>query len=302
MAKLAIVFSGQGSQAIGMLSDLAQKHPIVKATFAMASNVLGYDLWDLVQNGPEAKLNQTEFTQPAVLAADYAIWCTWEQSKSILQPPSYLAGHSLGEYAALVCAKALKFEDAISLVQDRGRFMQDAVPTGKGAMLAIIGLDQEKIPAVCKAASAASNGQILVPANYNSLEQTVLAGESAAAHAAIDLAKAAGAKKVVLLPVSVPSHCELMREASQLLAKRLDNIIVNIPIIPVINNVDVCIYNDPEKIKAALVRQIFSPVRWVETIQFMVREGVDTILECGPGKVLTGLNKRIANTIKTIMN
>ncbi|MDH5230672.1 MAG: ACP S-malonyltransferase, partial [Gammaproteobacteria bacterium] len=285
---LAFVFPGQGSQAIGMLADLADSHSIVTETFAQASEVLAYDLWQLSQQGPTEALNQTDKTQPAMLAAGVAVYRVWQQAGGVT--PSIMAGHSLGEYTALVCAGALNFDDAISLVADRGRFMQEAVPSGEGAMAAILGMEDDQVAALCE---AQSQGQVLSPVNYNSPGQVVIAGNAAAVQRAVDNAADAGAKKAVMLPVSVPSHCSLMTSAADRLADRLASINISQSIIPVIHNADVTAYEDADKIRDALVRQLFNPVRWVETIQAMASQGVDKIIECGPGKVLAGLNKRI---------
>ena len=285
---LAFVFPGQGSQAIGMLADLADSHSIVTETFAQASEVLAYDLWQLSQQGPTEALNQTDKTQPAMLAAGVAVYRVWQQAGGVT--PSIMAGHSLGEYTALVCAGALNFDDAISLVADRGRFMQEAVPSGEGAMAAILGMEDDQVAALCE---AQSQGQVLSPVNYNSPGQVVIAGNAAAVKRAVDNAADAGAKKAVMLPVSVPSHCSLMKSAADRLADRLASIDISQSIIPVIHNADVTAYEDADKIRDALVRQLFNPVRWVETIQAMASQGVDKIIECGPGKVLAGLNKRI---------
>ena len=290
--KLAMVFPGQGSQAIGMLKELAAAFSQVQAIFAEASQILGYDLWDLAQNGPEEKLNQTENTQPILLAAGVSVWQIWQEKNNAL--PVYVAGHSLGEYTALVCAEAIAFTDAVKLVQDRGRFMQNSY-SGESAMVAIVGLDSDAVKQIC---SEAAQGEVLVPANYNSIGQTVLAGQLGAAKRAAVLAKIADAKITKILPVSVPSHCELMKQAAMQLSERLAQITINSPKIPVIHNADVACYSEPNKIRDALVRQLYSPVRWVETVQFMINDGVNTILECGPGKVLTGLNKRIGSEIK----
>lgn len=292
--KLAVVFPGQGSQKVGMLHELAQTSSHVVATFAEASAALDYDLWEIVQHGLEETLNQTKITQPALLTASVAMWRIWQEQHP-QSVPAFMAGHSLGEYSALVCADAIDFQTAVLLVQDRGQFMQEAF-TGASAMVAIVGLGNEQVEQICVQASQ-EVGEVLVPANYNSIGQVVLAGQFNAATKAAELAKAAGAKIAKILPVSVPSHCELMRPAAAKLGQRLANIVINSPSIPVIHNADVNYYQDPAQIRDALVRQLYSPVRWVETVEFMVNHGVNTILECGPGKVLTGLNKRINSEI-----
>ena len=293
--KLAFVFPGQGSQAVGMLNELAAQFPIIRATYDEASTVLGYNMWQLVQEGPEPRLNQTEFTQPALLAAGVAIWRVWGQLQG--QQPDVLAGHSLGEYTALVCAGALTFTDAIKLVAKRGRLMQLAVPEGVGAMAAIIGLENDQVAEICH---LAAQEQIVTPANFNAHGQVVIAGHHEAVKRAIALAKPAGAKLAKLIPVSVPSHCPLMREAAQQLADRLETVTLSNPNIPVINNVDAKINTDPRLIKEALVRQLASPVQWVKTIETMAADGVQLIMECGPGKVLGGLNKRIIAELPTL--
>lgn len=293
--QLAIVFPGQGSQKVGMLQELSQTYPQILSIFNEASEILGYDLWNIVQNGPEEILNQTRITQPALLVASYAMWRIWqEQNPDKL--PAFMAGHSLGEYTALVCADSIDFKTAVLLVQDRGYFMQEAF-NGASAMVAIVALDTEIVKQICIQASQETN-EILVPANYNSIGQIVLAGQFNAATKAAELAKAAGAKIAKILPVSVPSHCELMLPAAEKLKLRLAEITINTPKIPVIHNADVACYQDPDQIRDALVRQLYSPVRWVETIEFMVNHDIKTILECGPGKVLTGLNKRINPSIE----
>lgn len=291
---LAIVFPGQGSQSVGMLAELASQFPQVEQTFAQASTALGYDLWQLVQAGPADQLNQTDKTQPAMLAAGVAVWRVWQANGG--GTPLVMAGHSLGEYTALVCAGALDFADAVRLVADRGRYMQDAVPPGTGAMAAVLGLDDYPVRAVC---AQAQQGDVVEAVNFNSPGQVVIAGQVAAVNRAIELAKAAGAKRAVLLPVSVPSHCALMKPAALRLADRLHDLSFAAPRISVINNVDVSQPDDPAQIKAALVRQLYSPVRWVETVQAMARHGVTKIIEAGPGKVLAGLNKRIVKDIET---
>ncbi|MDX1678292.1 ACP S-malonyltransferase [Arsukibacterium sp.] len=285
--KLAIVFPGQGSQSVGMLNELYQ-HDIVKNTFAEASATLGYDLWDLVANGPEADLNETHRTQPALLTASVAIWRLWQQQGGAA--PAYLAGHSLGEYSALVCAEVLSLGAAVKLVEQRGNYMQQAVPPGVGGMSAIIGLDDA---AIAKACAEAADGEVVAPVNYNSPGQVVIAGHKAAVERAGELCKAAGAKRALPLPVSVPSHCALMRPAAEQLATDLAALEFNPPRLPVVNNVDVSIAIDSAAIKEALVRQLYSPVRWTETIEWLAANGVTDVIELGAGKVLSGLIKRI---------
>jgi len=291
MKKIALVFPGQGSQVVGMLSEHAN-NAIVQATFNIATQVLNYDLWQLTQQGPEERLNQTTQTQPALLTAGVALWRIWQQQIGII--PTLLAGHSLGEYTALVCAEVLTFEDAIQLVAERGRIMQEAIPVNQGAMAAIVGLEETQVTAICM---EASNGAVLQPANYNSVGQIVIAGETAAVKRALELAKNQGAKIAKLLAVSIPAHCQLMQDAAKHLQEKLNDINFSIPKIPVIHNADVAIYNDCSKIKDALVRQLYSPVHWVETIRMMQNCGIEGIFECGPGNVLNGLNKRIAKGI-----
>lgn len=296
MSNFAMVFPGQGSQAVGMLADLATAYPIVEETFKQASDVLGYDLWDLVQNGSAEDLGQTQRTQPALLASSVAIYRVWQQKYPELKP-SVMAGHSLGEYSALVCAGVLNFQDAIKLVELRGNAMQQAVPAGTGAMYAIIGLDNEAIINACEQAQA-EVGEIVSAVNFNSPGQVVIAGTKAAAEKAGELCKAAGAKRALPLAVSVPSHCALMKPAADKLAEALQNITLNVPVVPVINNVDVSVETDAEAICNALVHQLYSPVRWTETVEKMANEGVTTLYEIGPGKVLTGLTSRIVKELK----
>ncbi|QLB15536.1 malonyl CoA-acyl carrier protein transacylase [Mannheimia granulomatis] len=295
MSKFAMVFPGQGSQAIGMLADLAPQFPIVEKTFSEASEVLGYDLWGLVQNGTAEDLGQTQRTQPALLAASVALYRVW-QEKFPEQKPAVMAGHSLGEYSALVCAGVLNFQDAIKLVELRGNAMQQAVPAGSGAMFAIIGLDNEAIIKACEQA-ASEIGEIVSAVNFNSPGQVVIAGTKAAAEKAGELCKAAGAKRALPLAVSVPSHCALMKPAAEKLATALQNITLNQPLVPVINNVDVAVETNAETIRNALVRQLYSPVRWTETVEKMAQDGVTTLYEIGPGKVLTGLTSRIVKEL-----
>ncbi|HIF9512003.1 TPA: ACP S-malonyltransferase [Photobacterium damselae] len=292
MSKFAIVFPGQGSQAVGMLAELAEQFPIVQATFAEASEVLGYDLWALVQNGPAEDLNQTHRTQPALLTASVAIWCVWQEKGG--EQPTVLAGHSLGEYSALVCAGVIDFKEAVKLVELRGQLMQEAVPAGVGAMSAIIGLDND---AIAKACADAAEDQVCSPVNFNSPGQVVIAGNKEAVDRANALCKEAGAKRALLLPVSVPSHCELMKPAADKLAVALENMTFNTPAIPVINNADVATETDPAAIKLALVKQLYGPVRWTESVERMAAEGIEELLEMGPGKVLTGLTKRINRSL-----
>lgn len=292
---IAMVFPGQGSQAVGMLSELATAFPGVKAIFDEASDVLNYNLWQLVQEGPAEQLNQTEYTQPALLAAGVAVWRVWLAEQGA--QPSVMAGHSLGEYTALVCAGALDYASAIRLVAARGRYMQAAVPTGQGAMAAIIGLTDEQVNEICQ---IAAQNEIVSAANFNAPGQVVVAGTAAAVNRCVELAKTAGARMAKCLPVSVPSHCELMRPAAERLAQEFAAVKLDLPTIPVIHNVDVKQHQTPEAIKNVLLQQLYSSVRWVETIQKIAAAGVRTFIECGPGKVLTGLNKRISSEISTL--
>ncbi len=289
MKSLAFVFPGQGSQSVGMLTDLAREYSEVEKTFAEASHVLGYDLWNLVASGPAEALDKTAQTQPALLAASYSIWKII-QNKSAINP-AILAGHSLGEYTALVCANALTFTDAIKLVAARGEYMQDAVPVGTGALAAIVGLDDAAVKELCE--KSRENNEVLTPVNFNSPGQVVVGGHVKAVQRILILAKEAGVRLAKLLPVSVPSHCELMKPAADRLQALLNTIDVKAPTTPVINNVDVAFYTDAASIRQGLVRQLFMPVRWVELVQTLGTKGISTIIECGPGKVLTGLNKRI---------
>ncbi|WP_336954870.1 ACP S-malonyltransferase [Serratia sp. KG1D] len=292
MTQFAFVFPGQGSQTVGMLAELAAQFPIVEETFGEASSSLGYDLWQLVQQGPAEELNKTWQTQPALLAASVAIFRVWQQQGG--KAPALMAGHSLGEYSALVCAGVLDFKAAIRLVELRGKLMQEAVPEGTGAMYAIIGLDND---AIAKACEESAQGQVVSPVNFNSPGQVVIAGNKEAVERAGAACKAAGAKRALPLPVSVPSHCALMKPAADKLAVALRDITFNAPQVPVVNNVDVRTENDPEAIRSALVRQLYSPVRWTESVEFIAAQGVTSLLEVGPGKVLTGLTKRIVDTL-----
>lgn len=278
-----------------MLSALAADAPEVQETFAAATTVVGRDLWEVAQRGPEELLNQTETTQPVMLAAGVACWRVWERLGGA--EPAFMAGHSLGEYSALVCAGALDFEAAVGLVVERARLMQHAVPAGSGAMAAILGLDDGIVAEVCAKAAA---GGIVEPVNYNAPGQTVIAGDTAAVERASALAKNAGAKRVVMLPVSVPSHCSLMKDAAQRLAQTLEAVVIRPPRIPVIHNTHGQAETDAGGIRRALAAQLYSPVRWTDTVRALAAAGVTRMAECGPGKVLAGLNKRIAPAVETV--
>ncbi len=284
----AIVFPGQGSQSVGMLAELGGEWPQISETFAEASDALGYDLWNLVQDGPESELNQTDKTQPAMLAAGIATWRVWQAAGGAI--PAHMAGHSLGEYTALVASSAIEFTTAIKLVEKRGQLMQAAVPQGQGAMAAILGLTDEQVIAAC---DQASQGEVVQAVNFNAPGQVVVAGTSAAVTRAVESAKEAGAKRALILPVSVPSHCSLMKDAADELARSLADIKINTPKISVIHNVDVASHTSADGIRDVLAKQLYSPVRWVETIQALAKAEVGSLVECGPGKVLAGLNKRI---------
>lgn len=285
---LAFVFPGQGSQQVGMLAELAEVHSVITDTFAEASDVLGYDLWALVQDGPAEELNKTEKTQPVLLASGVALWRLWQQQGGA--KPAMVAGHSLGEYTALVCAGALSFEDGLRLVEARGQFMQQAVPAGTGAMAAILGLDDAGIEKACE---DAAQGDVVSPVNYNCPGQIVIAGEKDAVARAIDACKEAGAKRAVPLPVSVPSHCALMKPAAEQLAAKLADIEIQQPAIPVVQNVSAQIPASVDELKENLLAQLYSPVLWTNSVQAMVSQGIEQTVECGPGKVLSGLNKKV---------
>ncbi|MHB1951810.1 MAG: ACP S-malonyltransferase [Acidiferrobacteraceae bacterium] len=292
--RLGFVFPGQGSQSIGMLRELAAEFSEVTRTFEEGSDVLGRDLWALAQHGPEDELNRTEHTQPVLLCADVACWRVWRRAGG--GQPVLMAGHSLGEYAALVCAEALAFADAVKLVAVRGRLMQEAVPEGSGSMAAVLGLEDEQIAEICR---AAAQGAIVAPVNYNAPGQVVIAGNAAAVARAAEAARAAGAKRVIALPVSVPSHCALMAEAAEALARRLRDVALVPPRTPVLHNVTIEVAAEPETIRNLLAAQLCSPVRWVDTVRQFAAHGVDHLIECGPGKVLAGLNRRIIPAIET---
>lgn len=285
---LALVFPGQGSQQLGMLGDLAAEHSIIQETFAEASEALGFDLWSMVQQGPEADLNSTENTQPALLTSSVALWRLWQQQGG--ETPATVAGHSLGEYSALVCAGAIDFADGVKLVQLRGQLMQAAVPAGSGAMAAILGLADADVVAACE---AAAQGEVVSAVNFNCPGQVVIAGQKAAVARGVEACKEAGAKRAVELPVSVPSHCALMQPAAEKLGEALANIDVRMPAISLIHNVNAGTAIDVAELRDLLVRQLYSPVRWTESVQAMQATGVETLIECGPGKVLSGLNKKV---------
>lgn len=292
-SNLAFVFPGQGSQSVGMLAELAAAHGEVKATFDEASQGAGVDLWALSQQGPEDQLNRTENTQPALLAASVAAWRVWRKLGGAL--PAQLSGHSLGEYSALVCAGALSLHDAAALVAERGRLMQAAVPAGTGAMAAILGGDDAQIAQVC---DEAAQGQVVAPANYNSPGQLVIAGNAEAVDRALARLAELGVKKAIKLAVSVPSHCMLMRDAADRLGERMAALAWQLPAIPVIQNAEAKRYDSIEDIRGALQRQLYLPVRWTECVQALAAGGATRIAECGPGKVLAGLVKRIDKGIE----
>ena len=292
---LAFVFPGQGSQKIGMLADLAASYPIVTQTFAEASQVLGYDLWELVQNGSQEDINLTERTQPLLLTASVAVWRVWQEKKGL--QPALVSGHSLGEWSALVCAGVVAFKDAVKLVQQRGKFMQEAVPAGQGAMAAIIGLDDNLIIEACK---NAEQGEVVSAVNFNSPGQVVIAGTAAAVERASALCKEAGAKRALPLPVSAPFHTSLMRPAADRLAEQIAATEFKTPQIPVVHNVTAQTETNSEKIKALMIEQIYSAVRWVECVNTISTAGINITVECGPGKVLSGLNKRINAELTTL--
>ena len=287
-SNLAFVFSGQGSQKVGMLAEMAAAFPSVQKTFAEASEVLGYNLWDLCQNGEQEQLNATETTQPLLLTSSVALWRVWQEKNGKL--PALLAGHSLGEWSALVCANVLDFSDAVDLVRKRGAYMQTAVPKGEGSMAAVLNVEDEKILALCKEASAVG---VVEAVNFNSPGQVVIAGQVAAVDKASELLKAAGAKRVLLLPVSAPFHTSLMKPAAENMAKHIAATIFRAPTIPVVHNVNAKTSSDPEAIKALMIQQIDHPVLWVDCVKTMVSANIKTVVECGPGKVLCGLCTRI---------
>ncbi|WP_444944126.1 ACP S-malonyltransferase [Microbulbifer sp. ZKSA006] len=293
-AALAFVFPGQGSQKIGMLSEIAQEAPEIQATFAEASDVLGYDLWDLCQNGEQEAINLTQRTQPLLLTSSVALYRLWRARGGV--QPAFMAGHSLGEWSALVCSGVLGFKDAVHLVCERGRLMQEAVPAGEGAMAAIIGLEDKAVEEAC---SASAESEVVAAVNYNSPGQIVIAGSGAAVQRAIEACKAAGAKKAMPLPVSAPFHTELMRPAAEKLTSQIEATKFNAPEIPVVHNVHAELEAAPGKIKSLMIEQIYSPVRWTACAQKIIASGVEQMVECGPGKVLSGLIKRVDRSVSS---
>lgn len=291
----AFVFPGQGSQAIGMMSELAIAHSSVKNLFVEASDILGIDLWKMTQEGPIADLSKTENTQPALLTAGVAAWQVWQELEGAA--PTMMAGHSLGEYSALVCAGAMNFADGVRLVRDRGKYMQEAVPEGQGGMAAILGLSDDEVRQVC---AQAAEGEVLEAVNFNAPGQVVIAGNAAAIERGIVKMKEAGAKRALPLPVSIPAHSSLMSAASEALAMRIQEVELRLPIIPVIHNVNVKVASSPEEIAQNLVAQLDSPVRWVECIETMHIQGVSSFVESGPGKVLGGMIKRIVKGVSAV--
>ncbi len=291
---LAFVFPGQGSQVIGMLAGLAKEHSLITDTFAEASDALGYDLWALCQQGPEADLNRTDRTQPAILAASVALWRLWCADNPLR--PAYVAGHSLGEYSALVAANVISFADALRLVERRGQLMQQAVPEGQGGMAAILGLENSQIVDICV---QAAQGEVVSAVNFNAPGQVVIAGQAGAVERAIEQCKAAGAKRAIALPVSVPSHCALMKPAAEQLSEGLDALNWQTPEITLVQNVSARPAADLDSVRQQLVEQLYNPVRWVESVEWLAAQGVTDLVECGPGRVLSGLNKRCVKGIIT---
>ncbi len=295
VSKRAFVFPGQGSQKIGMLSELCAKYPLVQDTFTSVSDTLGYDLWSLTQSGPADQLNQTEYTQVAMLTADVAVYHILEHHGLDAR---ISAGHSLGEYSALVCANAIELTDAAKLVQARGRLMQENVPLGKGAMAAIVGLSDEDVQTICQHVS--THATQVTPANYNAIGQVVIAGHTEAVKQAMTAAEEKGARLAMEIPVSVPCHCALLSEAAEKFTEVLNDTPIQVPCRTVISNVDLSTHNEPDTMRQLLAKQLYSPVRWVETIQAMKQSGVEQIIECGPGNVLAGLVKRIDRNISAM--
>lgn len=293
-ASLAFVFPGQGSQSLGMLAEHGAGSSLVRDTFTEASDALGYDLWALAQQGPEESLNQTDRTQPAILAASIALWRLWRAEQGA--QPAFVAGHSLGEYSALVAADSLPFADAVRLVERRGQLMQQAVPAGQGGMAAILGLEDADVLAAC---AEAAQGEVVSAVNFNAPGQVVIAGAAAAVERAIEACKARGAKRAMPLPVSVPSHCDLMRPAAERFAEAVNAIAWKQPAIALVQNTSAAVVKDLDTLQRDLLAQLYSPVRWVESMVVLSEQGVTDLVECGPGKVLSGLNKRCVKGIGT---
>ncbi|WP_043310033.1 ACP S-malonyltransferase [Pseudomonas sp. ML96] len=293
-ASLAFVFPGQGSQSLGMLAEHGAQQSLIRDTFGEASDALGYDLWALTQEGPEQRLNETDKTQPAILTASIALWRLWLAEGGAR--PAFVAGHSLGEYSALVAAGAIGFADAVKLVERRGQLMQQAVPAGQGGMAAILGLEDADVLAAC---AEAAQGDVVSAVNFNAPGQVVIAGSAAAVERAIEACKARGAKRAMPLPVSVPSHCALMRPAAEKFADAVNALSWQVPQIALVQNVSAAVPADLETLKRDLLAQLYSPVRWVESVQFLAEQGITELVECGPGKVLAGLNKRCVKGINT---
>jgi [acyl-carrier-protein] S-malonyltransferase len=288
MTNLAFVFPGQGSQKIGMLADLAEHNPIIEKTFSEASEVLGYDMWHLIQKGAQEDINLTERTQPILLTCSVAIWRLWNEKKGPM--PSQMAGHSLGEWSALVCANVIDFADGLKIVEARGKYMQQAVPVGQGAMAAIIGLEDQAILDAC---SEASSLGVVDAVNFNAPGQVVIAGSNDAVEQAMEICKSAGAKRALPLPVSAPFHTSLMKPAADNLAEMVNAVTFRAPEVPIMHNVHANNENDPQVIKMLMLEQIYSPVKWVDCVKQLKKSGASTLIECGPGKVLSGLSKRI---------
>jgi [acyl-carrier-protein] S-malonyltransferase len=288
MTNLAFVFPGQGSQKIGMLADLAEHNPIIEKTFSEASEVLGYDMWHLIQKGAQEDINLTQRTQPILLTCSVAIWRLWNEKKGPM--PSQMAGHSLGEWSALVCANVIDFADGLKIVEARGKYMQQAVPVGEGAMAAIIGLEDQAILDACTEASSLG---VVDAVNFNAPGQVVIAGSNDAVEHAMEICKSAGAKRALPLPVSAPFHTSLMKPAADNLAEMVNAVTFRAPEVPIMHNVHANNENDPQVIKMLMLEQIYSPVRWVDCVKQLKKSGASTLIECGPGKVLSGLSKRI---------
>ena len=295
MSNLAFVFPGQGSQKIGMLAELAEQNPIIETTFNEASEVLGYDMWQLIQQGAQEDINLTQRTQPILLTCSIAIWRLWNQKQGA--SPSQMAGHSLGEWSALVCANVIDFADGLKIVEARGKYMQQAVPVGQGAMAAIIGLDDQAILEACTKASALG---VVDAVNFNAPGQVVIAGSNEAVERAMEICKDAGAKRALPLPVSAPFHTSLMKPAADNLADMVNAVTFRSPEVPIMHNVHAQNEQDPQAIKALMLEQIYSPVKWVDCVQQLKQSGVSTLVECGPGKVLSGLAKRIDRELTAV--